>query len=68
MSFSKKPGLWIVMLLAVVLWNLYAIFGPQPETPPQSIVILNWMLVACDVAGWPARPCSWCNIKNRRGA
>jgi hypothetical protein len=48
---KKNPGLWIVILLAVIGWNLYELFGPQDETPPQSIVILNWLLVACGVAG-----------------
>jgi hypothetical protein len=51
MSFNKNPGLWIVILLVVVGYNLYDIFGPQTEAPPQSIVILNWVLVACGVAG-----------------
>ncbi|HWB48657.1 MAG TPA: hypothetical protein VG651_06075 [Stellaceae bacterium] len=51
MSYNKNPGLWIAILAAVVLWNLYEIFGPQTETPPQSIVILTWGLVACGIAG-----------------
>jgi hypothetical protein len=33
------------------VYNLYDIFGPQTETPPQSIVILNWVLVVCGIAG-----------------
>jgi hypothetical protein len=48
---TKNPGLWIVITLAVIGYNLYDLFGPQTETPPQSIVILNWVLVACGVAG-----------------
>jgi hypothetical protein len=63
---NKPPGLWIVILLAVVLWNLYEIFGPQPETPPQSIVILNWVLVACGVAGLVGAVMQL--VKNREGA
>ena len=51
MSFNKNPGLWIVILLVVTAYNLYGIFGPQSETPPQSIIILNWVLVACGIAG-----------------
>ena len=51
MSMNKNPGLWIVILVAVVGWNFYEIFGPQPETPPQSIVILNWVLLVCAAAG-----------------
>ena len=51
MSFNKNPGLWIVILLVVTVYNLYDIFGPQTETPPQSIVILNWVLVVCGIAG-----------------
>jgi hypothetical protein len=51
MSFNKNPGLWIVILLVVTAYNLYDIFGPQSETPPQSIVILNWVLVVCGVVG-----------------
>jgi hypothetical protein len=48
---KKNPGLWIVILLAVTAYNLYDLFGPQTEAPPQSIVILNWVLVVCGVAG-----------------
>jgi hypothetical protein len=33
------------------VYNLYDIFGLQTETPPQSIVILNWVLVVCGIAG-----------------
>ena len=51
MSMSKNPGLWIIILLVVTGYNLYDIFGPQAEAPPQSIVILNWVLVVCGVAG-----------------
>ena len=51
MGMNKNPGLWIAIMLAVIGWNLYDIFGPQTETPPQSIVILNWVLVVCGVAG-----------------
>ena len=51
MSYSKNPGLWIVILLTVIGWNLYEILGPQTETAPQSIMILNWVLVGCGVAG-----------------
>jgi hypothetical protein len=50
-SMNKNPGLWIVIMLAVTGWNLYDIFSPQSEAPPQSIVILNWVLVVCGVAG-----------------
>jgi hypothetical protein len=66
MSYNKNPGLWIVILLAVVGWNLYEIFGPQPEAPPQSIVILNWVLVACGVAGLIGAVMQF--AKNREGA
>jgi len=51
MSFNKNPGLWIVILLVVTVYNLYDIFGPQTEPPPQSIIILNWVLVVCGIAG-----------------
>ena len=51
MSFNKNPGVWLVILLVVTVYNLYDIFGPQSEAPPQSIVILNWVLVVCGVAG-----------------
>ena len=50
MSFNKNPGLWIVILLVVTVYNLYDIFGPQTEPPPQSIIILNWVLVVCGIA------------------
>ncbi len=68
MSFNKNPALWIVILLAVVLWNLYEIFGPQQETPPQSIVVLNWVLVGCGVAGLVGAIAQLVQQKNRSGA
>jgi hypothetical protein len=68
MSFNKNPGLWIVILLAVIGWNLYEIFGPQTETPPTSIVILNWVLVACGVAGLIGAVMQFVQQKNREGA
>lgn len=66
MSYNKNPGLWIVILLVVVGWNLYEIFGPQMETPPQSIVILNWVLVGCGIAGLIGAVLQL--MKNREGA
>ena len=48
---NKSPGLWIVILVAVVLWNLYDIFGPQQEAPNQGVVVLNWVLLVCGTAG-----------------
>ncbi len=51
MSYDKNPGLWIAIMAAVVAWNLYDIFGPQTETPSQSIVILSWVLVVCVTFG-----------------
>jgi hypothetical protein len=68
MSVNKNPGLWIVILLAVVLWNLYGIFGPQPETPPQSIVILDWVLVGCGAAGLVGAVMRLMQQKQRGGA
>ncbi len=50
---NKNPGLWVVILAAVVVWNLYEIFGPQDEAPPPGCLILNWVLVVCE-RGWPA--------------
>lgn len=68
MSYNKNPGLWIVILLVVTGWNLYEIFGPQTETPPASIVILNWVLVVCGVAGLIGAIVQLTQQKNREGA
>ena len=65
---SKNPGLWIVVLLVVVGWNLYDIFGPQTETPPQSIMILNWVLVVCGAAGLIGAVMQLVQQKNRERA
>jgi hypothetical protein len=51
MSFNKNPGLWVVILVVVVGYNLYEIFGPQSEAPAQAVVILNWVCVVCGGAG-----------------
>ena len=67
MSYNKNPGLWIVILLVVTGWNLYEIFGPQTETPPTSIVILNWVLVVCGVAGLIGAIVQLSQQKNREG-
>jgi hypothetical protein len=48
---KKNPGLWIVILLVVVGYNLYEIFGPQSEAPAQAVLILNWICVVCGAAG-----------------
>jgi hypothetical protein len=68
MSFNKNPGLWIIILLVVTGYNLYDIFGPQTETPPQSIVILNWILVVCGVAGLIGAVMQFVQQKNRKSA
>ena len=68
MSFNKNPGLWIIILLVVTGYNLYDIFGPQTETPPQSIVILNWILVVCGVAGLIGAVMQFVQQKNRESA
>jgi len=68
MSFSKNPGLWMIVMIAVVGWNLYEIFGPQTEAPPLSIVILNWVLVVCGVAGLIGAVMQFAQQKNREGA
>jgi hypothetical protein len=48
---KKNPGLWIVILIAVIGWNLYDIVGPHDEAPSQGVLILNWVLLVCGVAG-----------------
>jgi hypothetical protein len=68
MSMSKNPGLWIVILLAVVGWNLYDIFGPQQETPPTSVMVLNWVLVICGVAGLIGAVMQFVQQKKRENA
>ena len=68
MSFNKNPGLWAVLLLVVVGWNLYDILGPQDEAPSQTLLILKWVLVACGVAGLIGAVAQLMQQKNREGA
>lgn len=68
MSFNRNPGLWMIVMIAVIGWNLYEIFGPQLETPPTSIVILNWILVVCGVAGLIGAVIQFTQQKSREGA
>ncbi len=48
---GKNRGLWIVLMLAVIGWNLYSILGPHEEAPSQTLLILEWILVVCGAAG-----------------
>jgi len=48
---KKSPGLWLVLMIAVIGYNLYSIFGPHNEEPSQTLLILEWILVGCGVAG-----------------
>ena len=48
---KKNPVLWLVLMIAVVGWNLYSILGPHDEAPSQTLLILEWVLVGCGVAG-----------------
>ena len=68
MNYNKNPGLWIVILLVVTGWNLYEIFGPQTEAPSQAIVILNWVVVVCGVAGLIGAVMQLVQKKNRESA
>ena len=68
MSMSKNPGLWIVILLVVVGWNLYDIFGAQQETPPTSVMVLNWVLVVCGAVGLIGAVMQLVQQKNRESA
>jgi hypothetical protein len=47
---SKNPGLWIVILGVVILWNIYDMTSAT-EAPSQGITILHWVLLICGVAG-----------------
>jgi hypothetical protein len=48
---KKNPGLWIVILLVVVGYNLYDVIGPHDEAPSQGVLILNWIALVCGAAG-----------------
>jgi hypothetical protein len=65
---TKNPGLWIVVLIAVVGWNLYGIVGPHDEAPNQGVVILNWVLMICGIAGLIGVVMQLVQQKNREGA
>ena len=65
---SKNPGLWIVVLIAVVGWNLYGVVGPHDEAPSQGVLILNWVLIICGVAGLIGAVMQFVRQTNREGA
>jgi hypothetical protein len=48
---KKNPGLWLVILIIVVGWNLYEIVGPHDEAPSQGVLVLNWVALVCAAAG-----------------
>jgi hypothetical protein len=50
MSISKNPGLWIVILAVVILWNIYDM-ASATETPSTGYTIFNWVLLICAGAG-----------------
>jgi hypothetical protein len=68
MSFNKNPGLWIAIMAVVIAWNLYDIFGAQQETPPTSIMVLNWFLVVCGAVGLIGAVMLLVQQKNRESA
>jgi hypothetical protein len=47
---NKNPGLWIVILVAVILWNIYEM-ASATEAPRQGVMILNWILLICAALG-----------------
>ena len=50
MNMNKNPGLWIVILGAVIVWNVYDMTSAS-EAPSRGVTILNWILLVCAVAG-----------------
>lgn len=48
---NKNPTLWVVVMIAVIGYNLYGIVGPHDEAPSQGLLILNWVLMICGIAG-----------------
>jgi hypothetical protein len=65
---SKNPALWIALMIAVVGYNLYGIVGPRDEAPSQGLLILNWVLLLCGVAGLIGAVMQLVQQKNREGA
>lgn len=65
---NKNPGLWIVVLIAVIGINLYDIVGPHDEAPSQTMMILNWVLLAGGVAGLIGAVMQLAQRKNRESA
>ena len=65
---SKNPRLWIAVLLAVVALNLYDIVGPHDEAPSQGLLILNWVLMICGIAGLVGAVMQLVQQKNRESA
>jgi hypothetical protein len=50
MSTSKNPGVWIVILVVVILWNIYDM-ASTTETPSTAYSIFSWVLLICAGAG-----------------
>jgi uncharacterized membrane protein len=50
MNMNKNPGLWVVILTAVILWNIYDM-ASATEAQSQAVVVLHWVLLICAVAG-----------------
>lgn len=47
---NKNPGLWIVILVAVILWNIYEM-ASAVEAPSRGVAILHWILLICAALG-----------------
>jgi Mn2+/Fe2+ NRAMP family transporter len=47
---NKNPGLWMVILVAVILWIIYEM-ASATEAPSQGVTILHWVLLICAALG-----------------
>jgi hypothetical protein len=67
MSINKNPGLWIVILVVVILWNIYNM-ASATETPSTAYTIFNWVLLICTGAGLIGAIVQFVQQKNGEGA
>jgi hypothetical protein len=63
---NKNPGLWIVILVAVILWNIYEM-ASATEAPSQGVTILHWILLICAALGLIGAALLFMQRKRERG-
>jgi hypothetical protein len=47
---NKNPGLWFLLSLGVVLWNLIEMTSGG-EAPGQAVMVMHWITLICGAVG-----------------